>query len=166
MIRSFLLCLCALWLTVTAAYADHPGQPAPGDVVLTVSGVIDHRHAVTFDREMLRALDWEEVQTFTKWTEGPQRFSGPRLSAVLEAVGARGVRLKAVALNDYTVEIPVTDAAAHHVILAIEHEGQTMGVRQKGPVWIIYPHGSQARAEASTFSHRMIWQMTHLMILN
>lgn len=165
MIRSGLVALCAVWLSLCGAAADQPLRPDPRAVVLTVSGAIDQSHEIAFDRAMLRTLDWVEVETFTPWTKGPQRFSGPRLSAVLDAVRARGVRLKAVALNDYTVEIPVKDAQTHQVILALEHEGRAMGVRQKGPVWLIYPHATQASAENSPVSHKMIWQMTHLMIL-
>lgn len=165
MFRILVALLCAAGLTVSVARAEH-GAPPASQVLLTVSGAIAHPHDMVFDRDMLRALDWQEIETFTKWTEGPQQFSGPSLSALLAAVGARGGRLRAVALNDYAVEIPIEDAALHNVILAMEHGGAEMGVRQKGPVWVIYPQLSQALAEESPFSHKMIWQMTRLTILD
>ena len=78
----FLAMACA----VPAARAE---LSAPeGRVLLTVSGDISATNTedmAEFDRDMLMALDWREIETFTSFTEGPQVFAGPTLASVLAA---------------------------------------------------------------------------------
>lgn len=162
---SFLL---AVWLGAFGAFACQP-LPKPRDaVVLQVSGEIARTNAgaeARFDRGMLRALDWETTQSFTKWTDGPQAFSGPTLAAVLDAVSAQGTRIKAYALNDYAVEFPISDAGRYNVLLAMEQDGKPMRVRNKGPIWIIYPIASAEEAVNAPVNHKMIWQLDRLVVL-
>lgn len=133
-----------------------------GAVVLTVTGTGDA--PMPFDRAMLEALDWREIETFTSFTEGPQRFAGPTLASLLEALGVRDGTLRATAVNDYSVEIPAAHAWQHDVILAMDHGGQAMRVRDKGPIWVVYPL-TEADAAAQPFDSEMIWQLVRLDIL-
>ena len=135
---------------------------ASGPVVLTVSGQIEG-DAVAFDREMLESLDWREIRTWTSFTEGEQVFAGPTLKSVLEAVGARGSKLRAIAINDYAIDIPVDHAEAHDVLLALDHNGRTMRVRNKGPVWVIYPQ-SETESKNPKFDAEMIWQLDRISV--
>ena len=97
-----LLSVVALLPLVTWAAT---GLPKPqSDVLLNVTGSISVQNGDTgaaFDRAMLERLDWVEIETFTSFTTGPQRFAGPTLVSVLEAVGATGSTLHAKAINDY-----------------------------------------------------------------
>ncbi|WP_093250302.1 hypothetical protein [Rubrimonas cliftonensis] len=115
-----------------------------------------------FDAAGLRALDWREIVTYTIWTEGPQRLAGPTLASVLEAAGARGAWLDAVALNDYRVRIPASDAGLG-VIVAMERAGERMAIRDKGPLWIIYPQ-TEAEAQIGAHNERMIWQLREIVV--
>lgn len=141
--------------------------PAPsGKVLLTISGAIENTNApgaARFDRDMLHAVDWTRVETHTYWTEGPQVFEGPSLAALLAAVGAKGAVLKASAINDYTIEIPAADAAAHHVVMAMDLNGEPMKVRDKGPIWVVYPL-SPEEVPLAKFNDRMIWQLDRLAV--
>lgn len=158
----------ALWLGATWGWASEP-LPQPSDaVLLTVSGEIGVTNTggqAVFDRSMLRALDWQTLESFTKWTEGAQSFAGPSLAGVLQAVDARGTRIKAYALNDYSVELPISDAAEYGVLLAMENAGTPMRVRDKGPIWIIYQIKSPEAAVNAPTNHKMIWQLNRLEIL-
>ena len=51
-----------------------------------------------------------------------------------------------------------SDAAEHGVILAIEHEGRPMRVRNRGPVFVIYPMDESEVADAP-FDPKMVWQL-------
>ncbi|MBT0959456.1 molybdopterin-dependent oxidoreductase [Alphaproteobacteria bacterium KMM 3653] len=145
------------------------GLDAPtGRVLLEVSGEIaatNDAAGALFDEAMLRALDWQEVETHTSFTTGLQKFAGPSLSAVLGAVGAEGVTLKATAVNDYFVEIPVSHAQEHSVILAMEMNGEKMRLRDKGPIWVVYPQ-SEEEVPFKRFDNEMIWQLNRLHIQN
>ncbi|HEX9859058.1 MAG TPA: hypothetical protein VGA75_11940, partial [Paracoccaceae bacterium] len=84
-----------------------------GEVILMVTGdlaVTNAEGVARFDLAMLKALGPETITTSTLWTEGVQDFTGIPLYRLLERLGARGSVIDATALNDYWVDIPVTDA--------------------------------------------------------
>lgn len=142
-------------------------QAPEGRIVLTVGGQIgttNDQGEAAFDRAMLEALEWVEVETYTSFTEGPQRFAGPTLASVLAALDIEGTQLRATAINDYAILIPVAHAAAHNVILAMDHNGRPMRVRDKGPIWVVYPLSEQ-EAAAKPFDGEMIWQLVRLEVL-
>ncbi len=150
----------AIALPVLAAGVGVP----KGQVVLTVSGSItSEADVIEFDRDMLQALDWREIRTFTSFTEGEQVFAGPTLASVLASVGAQGSVIAATALNDYTVEIPLSDAEEHNVILAMDLNGKPMRIRDKGPIWVVYPLREEDAAK-QMFDNKMIWQLDRLAI--
>lgn len=166
--RTTLFAFLAVWMGAFGASACAPLPAATDPVMLSVSGEISCTNAgdqARFDAAMLRALDWKVIETYTKWTEGPQTFSGPTLASLLASVGATGARLKAQALNDYAVELPTQDIDSYTVLLAIEHDGKPMRVRDKGPIWIIYRMGTQNAALHAAVNSRMIWQLVRLEVL-
>ena len=158
----------ALVVSLTgAAYALMLGAPT-GPVILTVSGSISEANdgeTASFDRAMLKALDWRTIESYTRWTDGPTEFSGVNLSSLLKSVGASGKKFLATALNDYTVEIPISDAETHDVLLAMELDGVPMKIRDKGPIWIIYPQTDEQASEPR-FDEKMIWQLKSIEIVD
>ncbi|WP_417211456.1 molybdopterin-dependent oxidoreductase [Antarctobacter sp.] len=153
--------LSALWSLPSLALDVPRGSP-----ILTVSGEIDVTNAdsrAIFDRAMLEALDWQQIETYTPFTEGLQHFAGPTLASLLEALGVDGGRLLATALNDFTIDIPVSDARLHNVLLALDHNGQAMRPRAKGPIWVIYPSDSPDVIDDEHGS-RMIWQLNRIQV--
>lgn len=158
-----LLAVLSVLIGSAAAALDAPNER----VMLTVDGHISTTNSgeqALFDRAMLANLDWRTIETYTSFTEGLNRFSGPTIASLLEAVGAQGAKLRAVAADDYAVTISIADAKKHGAILAMEHNGQQMGIRNKGPIWIVYPQ-SKAEAEAHTYYVQMIWQLVRIEVL-
>jgi hypothetical protein len=147
------------------ATAEQLPLPA-GEVILTISGAIGKTNTqagAEFDLDLLKALEWEEVNTFTSFTDGMQTFEGPRLSSLLDFVSASGTTIGASAINDYFVDIPVTHAENQGVILAVLHNGKAMTVRDKGPIWVIYPQ-SKDESKLKKFDNEMIWQLISMEI--
>ncbi len=131
-----LLCLCAV-----AAHADSLAKPA-GTVMLDVTGTIANTNGngkASFDLDMLEAVGKTTTVTSTAWTEGKSTFEGVLLSDLMKRVGASGKTAVAIALNDYKVDIPVEDFVRYPVILAYRMDGERLKIRDKGPLWIIYP---------------------------
>jgi len=96
------------------------------DVVLTVRGALDHPNVgdtAQFDMPMLEALESRTGSMETPWTTGKVTFSGPLLSAILEAAGAHGSVLTVKALNDYSADVPIEDATDITTILATRMDG-------------------------------------------
>jgi len=149
-------------MTATAEQLPMP----TGEVILTVSGAIGKTNTqagAEFDLDLLKALEWEEVNTFASFTDGMQTFEGPRLSSLLDFVSASGTTIGASAINDYFLDIPVTHAENQGVILAVLHNGKAMTVRDKGPIWVIYPQ-SKDEAKLKRFDNEMIWQLISMEI--
>jgi len=144
------------------------GLPLPqGHVILTVSGNIANTNKegqADFDLEMLHALGTHSLAVTTSWTDGTQEFSGVLMRDLMKAVGARGTMVEAVALNDYTYSIPIEDFSRYPVILATALGGKILRIRDKGPLWIIYPLDSFTEVEKITVEPRMVWQLRRLIV--
>ena len=142
--------------------------PVPAEkTYLTVSGKIananDEKGAV-FDRPMLEALGMHTIETTTPWYNGVVRFEGIMMESLMTAVGASGETVKAIALNDFTTEIPVADFARYGVLLALRRDGNYMPVRDKGPLFIVYPYDANAELHSQRFYSRSAWQLAALVV--
>jgi hypothetical protein len=141
--------------------------PATGDVLLTVSGAITRSNSgdtATFDLALLESLPQITLETETIWTTGAQTFEGVRLKDVLDAAGVSAGTLKAFAINDYAVEIPFEDAEDGSAIIAYRRNGDLMSVREKGPLWVIYPFDQDARFRSEVYYSRSIWQLDRISV--
>ena len=148
----------------TAASAQTLATPTD-DIVLTVSGDIAITNvdgAAVFDRAMLEAMEPVEFTTTTTWTDGPQEFRGVLLRDLLELLGVAEGTLRAYAINDYAVDIPVSDAVEGGPIVAYLLNGQPMSVRDKGPLWIVYPYDSRSEYRSEVIYSRSIWQLDRM----
>lgn len=148
--------------------ADELGVPE-NTVILTVSGDIAQtnvQQTARFDHDMLSALPATEFVTTTIWSEGPQTFVGVELKVILDFLGVDGGMLHATAINDYTVEIPVDDAVAGGPIIAYKLNGDVMSVRDKGPLWVIYPYDRSVDYRTEVVYSRSIWQLDRINVVN
>ncbi|WP_170926432.1 molybdopterin-dependent oxidoreductase [Devosia lucknowensis] len=160
--------VAALMLTVLPATQAADPLPAPtGPVILTVSGnveVTNTPEGAAFDRQMLTDLGIAEIRTSTPWTDGVVTFGGVLGRTVLERVGADGTLILASALNDYTVEVPMSDFMDYDVMLAMELNGEEMQVSDKGPLWIVYPRDDVPALQDRKLHERWVWQLKALKI--
>jgi hypothetical protein len=156
--------LLALTAFVGAAYAASLAMPTERPI-LTISGkisVTNKDNTAQFDRKMLESMGLEAVETTTPWHEGKVRFEGVPLDELMKQVGASGQRVVVTALNDYTTEIPIDDFAKFNVILAIKRNGEYMSVRDKGPLFVIYPYDSSPDLKSQTYYARSAWQVAKI----
>ena len=152
-----------LLLAALATGADAAQLARPtGPVLLTVEGAIGVTNAdgrAEFDRAMLEGLRQRVTSTGTPWSEGVSEFRGPLGRALLEAVGATGELMVIRALNDYAMEVPVADFHRHDVILAMQRDGRALRVRDKGPLFVIYPFDEHPELDNEVFHSRSVWQV-------
>ena len=145
------------------ALADFPAPS--GDVLLTIRGKIAQSNVdgtLQLDRALLETLPQHEFTTSTQWTSGTPVFHGVLLADMIAAVGATGQTITLKAVNDYAITMPMEDVTAEAPLLAFLVDGQPMSLRDKGPVWMVYPYdaGEDFRTE-ETFS-RSIWQLSEI----
>jgi len=107
------------------------------------------------------ALPQITIRTKTPWHQGEQIFAGPALLALIRSHKIEGKLLLAEAINDYHALIPADELTAEYPILATRRNGKTMSVRDKGPVFIIYPYSSMGRTQARILS-QSVWQLVRL----
>lgn len=151
-----------LFLALPIAASAQALPPISGDPILTISGNISRTSDGTvakFDLAGLEKLGNTVVRTTTKWTEGQVVFEGVLLRDLLKTVGATGTEIVAVALNDYKVKIPISDFEKHNVILAYRRDGRTMPIRDKGPLWIMYPFDDNPEIRTDLYFARCAWQL-------
>ncbi len=166
--RGLLLALAGTVVNAAGSAAQDGALAAPtGPILLTVSGNIQvHNRDATavFDRAMLEALGLIAFTTHTPWYEGQVTFEGVPMMRLLERLGARGTSVTAKALNDYATEIPIDDFARFGTILAMKRNGANMPVRDKGPLFIVYPYDSAPELNARLYYSRSAWQVAQLIV--
>jgi hypothetical protein len=168
-VRFRLLCTVFLMWALLGVAPFALALDAPqGKVILTVTGPIANANAgdkAVFDMAMLMALPQKTVVTKTPWYPNAVSFKGPLLRDVLAAVGAGKAKvLEARAINDYKVSIPIEDAANTDVILALTLDGKPMSVREKGPIFVIYPLNDLSASKMEQYVQRSIWQLASIKI--
>lgn len=160
-------CIAPTVWSGSQALADGLGDPA-GEIVLTVSGDIKVTYtdgSVAFDMAMLEELGTTTFETTTIWTEGLQTFVGVELQSLLKALGVDSGTLRASVANDYAVEIPVSDAVESGPIIAFCRNGTKMSLREKGPLWIVYPFDNNTEYQSELIYSRSIWQLDRIEVL-
>ena len=162
------------WLVTSAAWglaaaglpvrAQDASAAAP-KVVLTVTGNVQKRggaEGLDFDMAMLAKLPQTTFNTKTPWYAQPRKFTGVLLKDLLASVGGTGSTLKAMALNDYRVELPAEDWLQHGAMLAYLLDDKPMTVREKGPLVIIYPFDDRREVRTAVHYSRAVWQLRSL----
>ncbi|QIM20900.1 molybdopterin-dependent oxidoreductase [Phycicoccus sp. HDW14] len=149
--------------TVVAPATLRPGDPVPaptGTVVLTVSGRVTGGADVPLDLATIERMGLVEYSVDDKQAEGHRvTFRGVLLRDLLAVVGAGGAKtLHTLAINDYGVDIPASDARDYPTMLATSVDGQRMSVERYGPTRIVYPT-STYDLDPVTYDPRWIWQL-------
>lgn len=154
--RKFIALILATCLANQAVAESHE------QVILTVSGLGD---SIEYTLSDLTAMESSTFETSTIWSEGVLKFTGVALHTLLDELGVSDGRLMARAINDYAVEIPVSDGVEGGPILAYMLNDETMSVRNKGPLWLVYPFDTNPEYRSEVIYSRSIWQLDRIEVL-
>ncbi|MGO4706152.1 molybdopterin-dependent oxidoreductase [Microvirga sp. 2MCAF38] len=113
---------------------------------------------------MIERLGVRILRTSTNWTDGVKTFEGVSMRDLMTFVGARGSSVIASALNDSAVEIPISDFEQYDVLLAFRMDGRDLRVRDKGPLWIVYPRDQEEALRNPQYDSRWIGQLKILTV--
>jgi hypothetical protein len=136
-----------------------------GRSILSVSGKIGEKNKgelAQFDMAMIEKLPQHSFTTRTPWYDKPVKFTGPLLKDVLALVKASGTTVSAVAINDYSINIPVEDVNKYGILMARLIDDKPIPVRSKGPLFVVYPFDSASELRTSVYYERSIWQLKAL----
>ncbi|SHJ62051.1 hypothetical protein SAMN04488012_11315 [Palleronia salina] len=160
--------LAALGVLLASSLCAQEIDQDADDVILTVTGALhseDGDDIARFDLERLRELDETRIETSTIWTEGTHEFHGTSLAAFVEEFDITDGILRARAINDYAIDIPVSDAVEGGPIMAWHLDGAPMSLREKGPLWVIYPYDSAPEYRSELIYSRSIWQLDRIEVI-
>ncbi len=152
--------------TSAQGYAEGLSHPK-GPVILTVTGKIAHTNgegSAQFDRDMLMNLGMVSFTTGTPWHDRRIKFEGPSGRSLMKALGVTKGTMKVRALNDYVADVPVQDFFVTGAILAMKADGKPMRVREKGPLFIVYPYDSDPDLQNDSYYTRSVWQIKSIHI--
>lgn len=165
-IRTQILSAMFLCLGTIGAIAEELPQPV-GEPILVVSGLLSNTNsddAARIDLDMLKNLPQSEFSTDTIWTDEVNTFVGVSLYDLVKFLGVTGTTISAIAINDYAIEIPVSDAVEGGPIIAYLMDGEELSARDKGPLWIIYPFDDNEDYRNEQIYSRSIWQLDRIEI--
>lgn len=165
--KALFLAVATLWAAPSDLRAET--LPAPkGTVILTVRGNIaqtNGKGAAALDLATLESVGVTTMHTGTIWTEGTSAFEGVELAQLMDRLGATGSGLRLIALNEYAVEIPMSEAVAGGPLLAFRMDGKDLSPRDKGPLWMVYPYDTNPDYKNEVSYSRSIWQLTTIEVL-
>lgn len=161
-----LIVMLLSFVVSTQLWAGELSKPA-GKALLTLSGNIENTNEdgkAVFDIASLEKLGMVSFQTTSPWYNGRTTFTGIPLQKLMDYVGAKGSVVKVTALNDYTAIIPLSDFKKYNVILAVKINEKYIRVRDKGPLFIVYPYDSMPELNNQVFYARSAWQVSRMNI--
>ncbi len=153
------ICACILLSILILARTTMPA--AAEDLLVVRNATAPAQAEVRFSEADLLALPQVTVRTRTEFTDGVVEFIGPLARdavAFIETGAATTVHL--VAANDYAIDIPLSDLTEYDVILAMQANGKRLSMRDKGPIWLMYPLDDHSELQDPMYNNRLIWQLT------
>jgi len=148
----------------------NPGDaiPAPnGEVILTVTGNIsayNNGDTLELDMATLEKFGLVKYDIDDPWAKTTVNYTGILLSDFLKMVGASpsAENIHIVALDDYEVDITVTEAQKWPVLLATQSNGQYMTMAENGPTRIIFPFGRYSDVDVVLYQDLSIWSIKNI----
>jgi len=155
------------FLTIAAAsglYATSGFRASAQTSILSLTGDLASGARGFSDQDLLD-LPQVSFETSTLWTEGVLEFSGPSLKSLLEASGAGQGNIVMTAVNDYSVEMPQDIVSDELPIIANRINGEPFSVRDKGPLWVVFPYDSDTELQQELIYSYSIWQLNRIEVL-
>lgn len=150
-------------IAVAAAGAFATSPLAAEQTVLTIE--LQERDTIISlaDADLLD-LPQISYETSTIWTKGTLTFSGPSLDSVLKSVSIAEGSIVLIALNGYQVTLPWHIVEESAPIVANRLNGEPFDIRQKGPLWLVFPYDSDPKYRDELVYALSIWQLSKIQL--
>jgi len=127
--------------------------------ILQVTGAVTDA-PISFTMAQIQEMPATTLTTSTVVTDGVHQFTGVLLRDFLVELEAAGDTLAATALNDYIVDIPLSDLERFDVIMAYSMDETALERSDKGPLWIVYPRDAHKELQDIRYDYRWVWQLS------
>jgi hypothetical protein len=105
-----------------------------------------------------------EVRTQNPWEEGAATYEGVLLRDLLKFVEANGTVLTDCRPQRLQRRHDVADAETIDVILAFKRNGKYMPVREKGPLFVVFPFSDQPALKVQQRFEQSVWQVSRITV--
>ena len=139
--------------------------PAPtGDAIMTVSGAISVKNSgdtLVLDMATLEKFGLVKYEVSDPWLNTKATYSGVLMSDFLKFVGASpsATTVKFTALDDYQVDIAISDIQKWPILLATQANGEYMGADNNGPTRIIFPYDTHSEIDQVAYKDLWVWNI-------
>lgn len=154
--------LCIAGILFAAGIGLQAAASENAAIVLTISGNTGSGTPRDFTIADIEALGSEKITTTTPWDEGTVTYEGVPLAKLMQHVGAQGTTTVFLALNNYSTAIPMADFSQYGTILAVKRNGQYMDVKDKGPLFVVYPFDDYPDLKNDLYYSRSAWQVRNI----
>jgi hypothetical protein len=138
--------------------------PVPSEeTILTVTGKIGTTNVddtIQMDIPTIESLGQVDYTLTDPFDEVEISFRGVLMSKLLDVwqVADDATTLHMVALNDYAIDVPISDLRTYPVIFALQANGDYMPVSTRGPAMLVYPYG-EYELDPAVYNDYWIWQI-------
>ncbi len=140
------------------------GAAAAQDTMLTLTNSITGAE-ILLTEDGVMGLDQVTMSTTNEFVDEMTVFSGPLARDVVALLGGgAGDAVVLTAVNDYSIEVPVQDFIDYDVVFAHSTDGERLSMRDKGPIWVVYPMSDNPELRDPTYNARLIWQLVSVEI--
>lgn len=161
------LFLPCVFLMVSVVFSGLTGPvSAEEEPVLLTLEIVEggSTEITTLTKSDLMAFPAISFATRTNWTTGEVTFTGVALTTVLERFDVTAGEIELIAINEYSVFLPVDDPTNEGAMLAYLMNGNPMTPRDKGPIWMVYNYDADRQYRTETVFSRSIWQLDRIII--
>jgi hypothetical protein len=143
--------------------------PVPDKPAVTIDGAISRSNIgteVALDVATLEQMGLVEYQAHDPWLDTDLKFTGVLLSDLLDVVGAspNATLVHFVAIDDYEVDIKISDARRWPILLATQTNDKPMAIADKGPLRIVFPYDQYPEIDQLKYKDLWIWQIASIEI--
>jgi hypothetical protein len=125
------------------------------DTILAVTGKVTGGE-MNLTLAQIEAMGSARIVTTTPWHDGRVTFEGVPMARFLAAVGAHGTTAFVQALNDFSIDIPLSDLTRFEAVLAFKTNGSYMEIADKGPLFIVFPYDDVEEVRNALFYSRSV----------
>lgn len=146
-----------IWGFVAVAFTAPVAWAENVMTVIATGGNAPVEYSYTLDD--LDAMAQVEIVTSNEFSDGAMTYSGPLARDVIPALDeGQFTTVLVSAINDYQIEIPLSDFIEYDVVLSTRVNGKRLSRRDKGPIWIMYPIDAHPELRNALINSRLIWQ--------
>ena len=123
--------------------------PQPkGERILSISGLISNPNdadGAHLDLLTLEKMPRVKIKVFEPFEQEDMVFEGVLMSDLMEILGAdsSAKEVHFTALDDYKIDLPISDLEEDEVLLATRADGAHMSISAGGPTRIVFPPTSE-----------------------